>query len=183
MRRHTAWSAAGRVHAEPVAPASSTPRSRSGQQSVEHRVASRTAWSQARGACDGNHLVRDDVDEPLEILWIQHGSVSGALLLQAADLEQPPDVAWLAHRRAEPDVHDADAPPPIGRSVAPRAITFAPLCSREYRAIVSSVQFTARMPRTLLAAIAEPMPAPSIAMPPSASLRATARATAAATSG
>ena len=58
-------------------------------------------------------------------------------------------------------------------------MTLAPLCSREYRAIVSVGHIAARMPRTLFAAIADPMPAPSIAIPASASSRATLVATAA----
>ena len=68
-------------------------------------------------------------------------------------------------------------------SVAPSVSTFAPLCSREYRAIVSVVAITARMPLTLFAAMADPMPAPSMTIPASASFRATTSATPAATSG
>ena len=68
-------------------------------------------------------------------------------------------------------------------SVAPSVRTFAPLCSREYRAMVSVVAITARTPSILLAAIADPIPAPSMTMPASASPRATVRATDAATSG
>ena len=62
-------------------------------------------------------------------------------------------------------------------SDAPSVSTLAPLCSREYRAIVSVVAIAALIPRTLLAAIADPMPAPSITMPASASPRETARPT------
>ena len=56
-------------------------------------------------------------------------------------------------------------------SDVPSVNTFAPLCSREYLAIVSVEHIAARMPRTLLAAIAEPIPAPSIAIPASDSPR------------
>src|SRR3954468_5920995 len=53
----------------------------------------------------------------------------------------------------------------LSMSDVPSVKTFAPLCSREYLAIVSVEHIAARMPRTLLAAIAEAVPAPSIASP------------------
>ena len=68
------------------------------------------------------------------------------------------------------------------RIVAPNASTFAPLCSREYRARVGVVHIEARTPRILLAAIADPRPAPSMTMPASASPLATALPTRAALS-
>ena len=68
-------------------------------------------------------------------------------------------------------------------SVEPSASTLAPVCSRAYRASVGLMHMAARTPGTLLAAIVDPMPAPSITTPASASRRATWSATAAAVSG
>src|SRR5438093_868973 len=48
---------------------------------------------------------------------------------------------------------------------APRVRTLASLCSRALRAAEASTQSAARTPGTLLAAMAEPMPAPSTRMP------------------
>src|SRR5687768_12309088 len=67
--------------------------------------------------------------------------------------------------------------------VAPSVSTLAPLCSRAYRASVTDGHIAARTPRILLAAMADPRPAPSITIPASASPRTTARLTRAATSG
>ena len=48
---------------------------------------------------------------------------------------------------------------------APRVSTLASLCSRALRAAASSTHRAARTPGTLLAAMAEPIPAPSTRMP------------------
>src|SRR5262249_12459469 len=67
--------------------------------------------------------------------------------------------------------------------VAPSVKMFAPLCSRAYLAMVSDTAAAARMPSILFAAIADPMPAPSMTIPASTSWWTTASATEAATSG
>ena len=63
------------------------------------------------------------------------------------------------------------------------ASTFRSLCCREIRAVSTSPQTAARMPGTLFAAIAMPMPVPHTSTPRCTSPLVTARATAAAKSG
>ena len=69
----------------------------------------------------------------------------------------------------------------IARSIdvvlAPSARTFASLCSRARRAVSTSLADAARMPWTLLAAIAMPIPVPQIRMPESTFPSTTSRLT------
>ena len=65
---------------------------------------------------------------------------------------------------------------PINR--APKHTTLALLCWRARRAELTSCTTAARTPRTLLAAMAIPIPVPQQHIPKSASPRATARPTA-----
>ena len=112
---------------------------------------------------------------PLQFVSV-HNSPLKADTTWNSDLRSPifasrRDVARLAHRRRQPRRRRSPWLRRRVSSVAPSVSTLAPLCSREYRAIVSVVAMTARMPSILLAAIAEPMPAPSMTMPASASPR------------
>ena len=67
-RRARRRSRAGRAG---VAPASSTPRSRSGS-SRRRPHDRRSALEAGQGAWRRDHLLGDDLDQPLEILWVQH---------------------------------------------------------------------------------------------------------------
>ena len=72
---------------------------------------------------------------------------------------------------------------PVPMILAPMLSTFASLCSRPSRAVTGSAASTQRIPRTLFATIASPVPLPPITIPHSKSPRATARATGAIRSG
>ena len=96
---------------------------RSGRAGVEHaakpvRAAVATA-PQWHAHCDGgrrralgrHHLFGDDLDEPLEIVWIQHvfdQPRRPGRRISASDLQQAPNISRFGHRRAEPDVDQPD---------------------------------------------------------------------------
>ncbi len=75
--------------------------SRVGQQSSAHRVAG--ARAEAGAPRRRHHFFGDDGDEPGEI---DRARVHQKSVLEPANLQQPPDVARLAHRRGQPQIDD-----------------------------------------------------------------------------
>ena len=107
----------------------------------------------------------------------------GCLLgLEARDLLDPRHVPATLELAVEEGA-DAARATSIPTIRAPIESTLASLCSRPSRAVTGSAASTQRMPRTLFATIASPVPLPPSTIPRSNSPRATARATGAITSG
>ena len=140
-----------------AAPASTTTRRRSGQQSL------RTAWHAhaRRGrprALGRDHFLGDDLDEPLQILWVQHRLLRIAVfepadLQQAAGCSAPRASPCRARRRRCGSRRRCPA------AASSRASSRWRRCARASSARSSRRCTSPRgSPRTLLAAIADPMP-------------------------
>lgn len=98
------------------------------------------------------------------------------------NLPDAPFVAAAREGRVEEHAQDSGGAVE-GVSRAPSARTFRSLCSRDSRALVSSPMAAARMPGTLFAAIAMPIPLPQTSTPRANRPSLTPRATAVAKSG
>ena len=133
------------------------------------RRGTRTGRRAAPAPCAAAHLVDDDRDEPLE-----SERVDASLrqpVFEPLHLREPRDVARLRHRRRQERLHDRQRLL-RRRPASRRASARWRRCARGRSGRASAFRhIAARMPRTLLAAIAEPSPAPSMTMPASASPR------------
>src|SRR5688500_15648881 len=124
-------------------------------------------------------LLDDDLDEPLQLgrLHQGHAARSRSRILASRRMYR---ASRIGVSMKASTIASASS---RATSVDPSERTLAPLCCRAYRASSTFRHIAARAPGTLLAAIVEPSPAPSITIAASASPRATCRAAAEAVSG
>ena len=171
-----------------------TPRTRSGQQSYSTawqshvRVrprASAAVTSSAMIRCRSAHciFIAPQPSRPVLATSVARRCCASLRISRRSYLRESPDVSRLVHRRVQPHVHDFErvlqsesaSIPGSARSRRCAAARIAPSSGHGIR--------RRERPSILFAAIADPMPAPSMTMPASASPRATDFATRAAVSG